>query len=58
MATQKWMSWLKDRHYEKAPIKEAIIDIQIESPSLTLANFEKVEYGGPHCQDHFLPAIS
>jgi hypothetical protein len=32
------MSWLKDGHYDKAPIKEAIIDIQIESPSLTLAS--------------------
>jgi uncharacterized protein (TIGR04255 family) len=48
MATQKWMSWLRDRHYDKAPIKEAIIDIQIEnSPSLTLANFEKVEISPP-----------
>ena len=38
------MSWLRDRHYDKAPIKEAIIDIQVEhSPSLTLANFENVE---------------
>jgi uncharacterized protein (TIGR04255 family) len=44
MATQKWMSWLKNRHYDKAPIKEAIIDIQVEnSSSLTLASFEKVE---------------
>ena len=41
------MSWLKDRHYDKAPIKEAIIDIQIESPSLTLTNFEKVEISPP-----------
>lgn len=42
------MSWLKDRHYAKAPIKEAIIDIQIEnSPSLTLANLEKVEISPP-----------
>lgn len=42
------MSWLKDRHYDKAPIKEAIIDIQIEnSPSLTLANFEKMEIAPP-----------
>ena len=47
MATQTWMSWLKDRHYDKAPIKEAIIDIQIESPSLTLTNFEKVEISPP-----------
>lgn len=48
METQKWMSWLKDRHYDKAPIKEAIIDIQIENPpSLTLANFEKVEMSPP-----------
>ena len=43
MEPQKWMSWLKDRHYDKAPIREAIIDIQIEnSSSLTLANLEKV----------------
>jgi uncharacterized protein (TIGR04255 family) len=41
MATEKWMSWLKDRHYDKAPIKEAIIDVQIESSSLSLASFEK-----------------
>src|ERR1700733_7895332 len=48
MATQKWMSWLKDRHYDKAPIKEAIIDIQIEnSSSLSLANLEKVEIPPP-----------
>jgi uncharacterized protein (TIGR04255 family) len=48
MATQKWMSWLKDRHYDKAPIQEAIIDIQIEnSPSLTLAKFEKAEISPP-----------
>jgi uncharacterized protein (TIGR04255 family) len=48
MATQNWMSWLKDRHYDKAPIKEAIIDIQIEnSPSITVANFEKVENSPP-----------
>jgi uncharacterized protein (TIGR04255 family) len=44
METQKWMSWLRDRHYDKAPIKEAIIDVQIEgSPSLGLASFEKAE---------------
>ena len=37
------MSSLGNRHYDKAPIKEAIIDIQIENPSsLTLANFENV----------------
>jgi len=47
MSIQKWMSWLKDRHYDKAPIKEAIIDIQIESASLTLANFDKVEVSPP-----------
>src|SRR5579859_667624 len=48
MATKTWMSWLEDRHYDKAPIKEAIIDIQIEnSPSLTLANFEKVAISPP-----------
>jgi uncharacterized protein (TIGR04255 family) len=41
------MSWLKDRHYDKAPIKEAIIDIQVESPSLSLANFEKVDISLP-----------
>jgi uncharacterized protein (TIGR04255 family) len=44
METKKWMSWLKGRHYDKAPIKEAIIDIQIENPSsLALDNFEKLE---------------
>jgi uncharacterized protein (TIGR04255 family) len=43
MATQEWMSWLENRHYDKAPIKEAIIDIQIEKPpSLTLADIDKV----------------
>jgi uncharacterized protein (TIGR04255 family) len=47
MSIQKWMSWLKDRHYDKAPIKEAIIDIQIESASLTLANFDKVDVSPP-----------
>jgi uncharacterized protein (TIGR04255 family) len=37
-----------DRHYDKAPIKEAIIDIRIEdSPSLTVANFEKAEVSPP-----------
>jgi uncharacterized protein (TIGR04255 family) len=36
------MSWLKGRHYDNAPIKEAIIDIQIEdSPLLTLESLEK-----------------
>lgn len=36
------MSSLKNRHYEKAPIKEAIIDIQIESsPPLALTRFDK-----------------
>ena len=49
METQKWMSWLKNRHYDKAPIKEAIIDIQIENPpSLTLADFENVDISPPH----------
>jgi uncharacterized protein (TIGR04255 family) len=48
METQKWMSWLKDRHYDKAPIKEAIIDIQVEnSLLLTLANFENLEISPP-----------
>src|ERR1035438_9193724 len=43
MEPQKWMSGLENRHYDKAPIREAIIDIQIEnSSSLTLANLEKV----------------
>jgi uncharacterized protein (TIGR04255 family) len=43
-ASKKWMSWLRDRHYDKAPIKEAIIDVQVEqSGSLTLADFENVE---------------
>lgn len=27
---QGWRSWLQGRHYDKAPIKEAIIDIQID----------------------------
>jgi uncharacterized protein (TIGR04255 family) len=41
MESQNWMSSLADRHYDKAPIKEAIIDIQIENPqSLSLADFE------------------
>ncbi len=36
------MFWLKDRHYDRAPIKEAIIDIQIESSSsLTPMAFER-----------------
>jgi uncharacterized protein (TIGR04255 family) len=48
MDAQKWMSWLKDRHYDKAPIKEAIVDIQIEnSPALTLASFEKEKISAP-----------
>lgn len=35
------MSWLLNRHYDRAPIKEAIVDIQIERPpSLTLASLE------------------
>jgi len=43
MVTKEWMSWLKDRHYDRAPIKEAIIDIQIESPnSLALTDLEKL----------------
>jgi uncharacterized protein (TIGR04255 family) len=34
---------MRDRHYDKAPIREAIIDIQIEqSAFLTLANLEDV----------------
>ena len=41
MATPTWMSWLEHRHYDKAPIKEAIIDIQIESSPLAMANIEK-----------------
>ncbi len=41
MATQDWMSSLENRHYANAPIKEAIIDIQVQNPpSLTLASFE------------------
>jgi uncharacterized protein (TIGR04255 family) len=48
MDTQKWMSWVRGRHYDKAPIREAIIDIQIErSPSLTLADFENVNAAPP-----------
>jgi uncharacterized protein (TIGR04255 family) len=47
-APKKWMSWLKDRHYDKAPIREAIIDIQIEnSPALTLASFENDKIAPP-----------
>jgi uncharacterized protein (TIGR04255 family) len=43
MDTPRWLWWVRDRHYDKAPIKEAIIDIQIEgSPSLTLAKFENL----------------
>ncbi len=42
------MSWLRDRHYDKAPIKEAIIDLQVEhSPLLTLASFENAEIVPP-----------
>jgi uncharacterized protein (TIGR04255 family) len=49
MEDQKWMSRLKNTHYDRAPIKEAIIDIQIEnSPSLTLVNFENVEISPPN----------
>jgi len=48
MEPQKWMSWLKNRHYDKAPIREAIIDIQIENrPSLTLLDFENVAASPP-----------
>jgi uncharacterized protein (TIGR04255 family) len=36
------MSWLEHRHYDKAPIREAIIDIQIESSPLAMANIEGV----------------
>lgn len=37
-----WRSWLQGRHYDKAPIKEAIIDIQIDQPagSLKLTDLE------------------
>ena len=42
------MSWLRDRHYDKAPIKEAIIDIQVEpSSSLTVASLENVQVVPP-----------
>jgi len=42
------MSRLKSTHYDRAPIKEAIIDIQIESsPSHTPANFENLETSLP-----------
>lgn len=35
------MSWLQDRHYDKAPIREAIIDIQIDrTVPLNLADLE------------------
>jgi uncharacterized protein (TIGR04255 family) len=38
------MLWLKDRHYAKAPIKEAIIDIQITKPAtVNLESFENAE---------------
>jgi uncharacterized protein (TIGR04255 family) len=48
MDTQNWMSWMRHRHYDKAPIKEAIIDIQIErSPLLALTNLEKAEIVPP-----------
>jgi uncharacterized protein (TIGR04255 family) len=48
MATQKWMSLLKDRHYDNAPIKEAIIEIQIESSQpLALTNLEKAGISVP-----------
>lgn len=30
---KQWMFWLKNRHYDKAPIKEAVIDIQIDGAS-------------------------
>jgi uncharacterized protein (TIGR04255 family) len=48
MEGQEWMSRLKSTHYDRAPIKEAIIDIQIESsPSHTPANFENLETSLP-----------
>src|SRR5712691_4601288 len=41
MEIPKWMSWLQDRHYDKAPIREAIIDIQIDQTvPLNLADLE------------------
>lgn len=43
MGSQGWMSPLTSRHYNKAPIREAIIDIRTEgSPSLAPTNFSKV----------------
>ena len=42
------MAWFKDRHYDNAPIKEAIIDIQLGRSSVTLANFESTEISPPH----------
>jgi uncharacterized protein (TIGR04255 family) len=45
-----WMSWLQGRHYDKAPIKEAIIDIQISGavtailPALERINFSQHGY--------------
>ena len=48
MEAQKQMSWLRNMHYNKAPIKEAIIDIQIEKPpSLTPVSFENLEISPP-----------
>jgi len=41
-------SWLKQKHYDNAPIKEAIIDVKIESsPALTLAAFERAHTALP-----------
>ena len=41
MEIPKWMSWLQNRHYDKAPIREAIINIQIDQTvPLNLADLE------------------
>jgi uncharacterized protein (TIGR04255 family) len=41
MEIPKWMSWLLERHYDKAPIREAIIEIQIDQTvPLNLADLE------------------
>jgi uncharacterized protein (TIGR04255 family) len=49
MDSLKWMSSaVRDRHYDRAPIREAIIDIQIEpSASVTVANFASAQITPP-----------
>jgi uncharacterized protein (TIGR04255 family) len=44
MIIKPWMSWLQGRHYENAPIREAIIDIQIDgAASIKLSALEKID---------------